>query len=124
MSKLLITAIFSMIAALTFYTIGVFGERKEGILKKWHVVVFCCGLIFDTLGTSIMSKISNEAFTFNLHGITGMVALILMALHAISAIIVLIKKDTRAQQVFHKFSVIVWSIWLVPFIIGIFIGML
>ena len=32
MSKLLIAAIIFMTLALTFYTIGVFGEKKKGVL--------------------------------------------------------------------------------------------
>lgn len=123
MSQLLILAIFSMILALIFYTTGVFAERKQRKLKVWHAVIFICGLIFDTLGTNLMSKISRNTFAFNLHGITGLTALILMAFHALFAIIVLIKKDDNAQQDFHKFSIFVWAVWLIPFIIGIFIGM-
>lgn len=123
MSRLLISAIISMIFALIFYTTGVFAERKQGQLKLWHAIIFICGLVFDTLGTSIMSHISGSSFTFNLHGITGLIALILMALHALFAIIVLIKRNNHARQTFHKFSIFVWIIWLIPFVIGIFIGM-
>ena len=32
-------------------------------------------------------------------------------------------KNDRAKKTFHKFSIIVWSIWLIPYIIGIYIGM-
>ena len=48
MSKLLIAAIIFMTLALTFYTIGVFGEKKKGVLMKWHVLVFWMGFICDT----------------------------------------------------------------------------
>lgn len=123
MFQLLISAIISMIFALTFYTIGVFAERKQGKLKLWHAIIFICGLVFDTLGTSIMHNISGRSFAFNLHGTTGLIALILMAFHALFAIIVLIKGDDNTQKTFHKFSIFVWAIWLIPFVIGIFIGM-
>ena len=93
MSHLLILAIICMTLALTFYTIGVFAEKKTGILLKWHAIVFWCGFIFDTTGTTIMSKISGTAFHFNLHGITGFIALLLMAFHAIWATVILIKNE-------------------------------
>lgn len=123
MSKLLIAAIIFMTLALTFYTIGVFGEKKKGILLKWHVIVFWMGFICDTTGTTIMGKISGSGFSFNVHGVTGLIALLLMAFHAVWAAVILVKKNENAKKVFHKFSVVVWAIWLIPYILGMFIGM-
>ncbi len=123
MSSLLILAIICMTFALAFYTIGVFAEKKKGYLMKWHAIIFWFGFLFDTTGTSIMGKIAGHSFSFNLHGITGLIALLLMAFHAIWATVILIKKDDHAKKVFHKFSIVVWFLWLIPYIIGIFIGM-
>lgn len=123
MSVLLILAVISMILALTFYTIGVFAEKKTGILLKWHAIIFWFGFICDTTGTSIMGKIAGSGFSFNMHGITGLAALLLMAFHALWATVILIRKDNKAQQTFHKFSIVVWVIWLIPFVLGIFVGM-
>ena len=115
MSKLLIAAIIFMTLALTFYTIGVFGEKKKGVLMKWHVLVFWMGFI--------CGKISGTGFSLNLHAITGLIALLLMAFHAVWAAVILAKNNEKAKKVFHKFSIIVWSIWLIPYILGIIIGM-
>lgn len=123
MSKLLILAIVTITLALIFYTIGVFAEKKNGTLLKWHAVIFWLGFICDTTGTTVMGKISGSGFSFNIHGITGLIALILMAFHAIWATVILIKNDENARKVFHKFSIVVWAIWLIPYIIGMFIGM-
>lgn len=123
MSTLLITAIVFMTLALTFYTVGVFGEKKKGTLMKWHAVIFWMGFICDTAGTTIMGKISGSRFSFNLHGVTGLIALLLMAFHAVWATVILLKKDDNAKKTFHKFSIVVWGIWLVPYVIGMFIGM-
>lgn len=123
MSNLLVFAIICMTLALTFYTIGVFAEKKKGTLCKWHAIVFWLGFMFDTTGTAIMGEISESGFSFNLHGITGAIALLLMAFHAIWATVILTRKVDHARQVFHKFSIIVWAIWLIPYVIGIFIGM-
>lgn len=120
---MLVYAIISITLALIFYTIGVWSEKKQGELKKWHLLVFYLGLVFDTLGTTLMSKIVNVGFQLNFHGVTGLLAIILMLLHALWATIVLIKNGEKAKANFHKFSIIVWIIWLIPFISGAIFGM-
>ena len=120
---MLIYAVIFMNLAILFYSIGVWSEKKQGILKKWHVVVFYIGLIFDTLGTSVMDKIAGGGFTFNFHGITGLLALLLMLFHALWATWVLKKNDENSKLKFHKFSIIVWLIWLIPFASGAIFGM-
>ena len=121
---MLFYAIIFITSALIFYTIGVFSEKKQGELKKWHLLLFYLGLIFDTFGTTLMSKIAKDGFQFNFHGITGLLAIILMLLHALWATIVLIKNNEKAKANFHKFSIIVWVIWLIPFISGAILGIL
>lgn len=119
---MLIYAITTITLALIFYTIGVWSEKIQGELKSWHLIIFWIGLIFDTTGTMLMSKIANESFQFNFHGITGLLAIILMLFHAIWATVVLLKKNTTAKTNFHKFSIVVWLIWLIPFISGAIFG--
>lgn len=125
----LVLAIVSITLALLFYTIGVFGERKAKSLKKSHVIIFWLGLLCDTIGTLLMGEISKSQVqitntaTQNIHGITGFLAIVLMLFHAIWAAWVLYKNDSKKKAVFHKFSITVWIVWLVPYIIGMIIGM-
>lgn len=123
MSSKLIMAIITITLALVFYTIGVFSERKSGTLNKFHVIMFWIGLVFDTTGTSIMSSIAKDGSLLSLHGITGALAIVLMLFHAIWATVVFVKKNKEKIQSFHKFSIVVWLIWLVPYVIGMIIGM-
>lgn len=111
-----------MAAALIFYSIGVWAERIVGRLKWWHLIFFILGLICDTLGTGMMFEFVG-GMTFDVHGITGVIAILLMFIHAIWAAVVLIKKDEKAIVNFHKFSIIVWLIWLVPYFSPMFIAM-
>lgn len=122
MEPILIRAVIFITLALVFYTVGVWSERIQGRLKPWHLVLFYFGLICDTLGTSFMSQLSNSSF-LTLHGLTGLIAIILMFVHAIWATVVLIGKNEQKIQAFHKFSIIVWIIWLIPYFIGMFLGM-
>ncbi len=108
--------------ALLFYTIGVWSERIQGRLKPWHLIFFWLGLIFDTWGTGLMLEMAN-GLTFDLHGTTGMIAIVLMLVHAAWATLVLVKRDQHAIQNFHKFSVLVWFIWLVPYFSPMLFGM-
>ncbi len=101
-------------AALVFYSIGVWSERISGRLKPWHLVFFLLGLACDTLGTGMMFE-AVGGMTFDVHGITGLIAIILMLIHAVWAFVVLRKKDENAIMNFHKFSVAVWAIWLIPY---------
>lgn len=80
----------------------------------------------DTTGTILMGQIAEQSmFTgkLSLHGVTGMLAIILMIVHAIWATIVLAKNNEDSAKNFHRFSIAVWAIWLVPYILGMIIGM-
>ena len=105
--------------ALVFYSIGVWSERIQGRLKPWHLAFFILGLICDTWGTGLMFEYVG-GMMFDLHGITGVIAILLMAVHALWALIVLARKDEKAIQNFHRFSVAVWVIWLVPYLSPMF----
>ena len=109
-------------AALIFYSIGVWGERISGRLKPWHLVFFILGLICDTWGTGMMFDFVG-GMTFDIHGITGLIAILLMLIHAIWAAVTLYRGDEKALQNFHKFSVVVWAIWLIPYFSPMFFAM-
>jgi uncharacterized repeat protein (TIGR03987 family) len=109
-------------SALVFYSIGVWSERIAGRLKPWHLVFFVLGLISDTWGTGMMFDFVGR-MTFDIHGITGLIAILLMLIHAAWALIVLIRKDEKAIQNFHKFSVFVWVIWLIPYFSPMFFSL-
>lgn len=109
------TASIIMAIALLFYTIGVWTEKIQGRLTAWHLGLFAFGLICDSLGTGIMFRI-NEGISFSFHGIAGLIAIILMFLHAIWAASVLIKNDERRISNFHRYSLFVWTIWLIPYL--------
>lgn len=120
---MLIYAIVTITLALVFYTIGVWAEKIQGELKKWHFFMFGIGFIFDSIGTALMSKIAGDGLTLNFHAITGLLAIILMFIHAIWAARVLTINNQTVRRNFHKFSFLVWLIWLLPFTSGAIFGM-
>ena len=108
--------------ALVFYSIGVWSERLQGRLKSWHLGFFWAGFLCDTSGTGIMIEMSG-AELLSIHGLTGLIAIVLMFIHAVWATIVLVRKNEQAILNFHKFSLVVWFIWLVPYLNGFFVSM-
>ena len=124
MSALLIISTILITCALAFYTLGVWAERIARYLKPWHVAAFWTGFVFDVSGTWTMHKMA--AGRFNIlepHTFTGQIALWLMLIHAIWATIVIYRGSEKAHRNFHRYSLIVWSIWLVPYFGGMYIGM-
>ena len=107
-----------MFTALGAYTIGVWSERFSGALKPWHLAFFWLGFLADSIGTNLMGKIAG-GMSINLHSLTGITAIMLMLIHASWASQVIFKKDKETASRFHKFSVMVWVIWLIPFISGL-----
>lgn len=108
--------------ALLFYSVGVWAERIAGRLKPWHLAFFCLGLICDTWGTAMMFDLA-EGITLDVHGITGTLAIVLMFIHALWAAVVLWRRDEAWITRFHKFSVVVWVIWLVPYFSPMFFAL-
>jgi uncharacterized repeat protein (TIGR03987 family) len=108
--------------ALVFYSIGVWSERFSGRLKTWHLLFFWLGLISDTVGTGMMFEMAG-GLTFDVHGLTGVLAILLMLIHAVWATVVLVRGDENVIKNFHKFSVFVWLIWLIPYLSPMFFGM-
>jgi len=108
--------------ALVFYSIGVWSERCAGRLKVWHLVFFWLGIVCDTWGTGMMFERAG-GMTFDVHGLTGLLAIILMFVHAVWATVVLMRKDERWINSFHRFSVAVWVIWLIPYLSPMFFAL-
>lgn len=126
MEPKLVFAIVAITAALAFYTSGVFFERKAGELDLRSLALFWAGLVFDTTGTTLMTSIARSGGgaggQFGAHAVTGALAIVLMAAHACWAAYVHFKGGERSKEAFHKFSTAVWTLWLVPYVMGMLIG--
>jgi len=120
-SELVISTILISLA-LIFYSIGVWSERIAGRLKGWHLVFFWGGLVFDAAGTGIMFEMAG-GIGADIHSVTGVVAILLMLVHAIWATAVLLLQNEKAIKNFHYFSVFVWAVWLIPYFTGFLASM-
>jgi uncharacterized repeat protein (TIGR03987 family) len=114
-------AVLLMVAALTFYSVGVWGAFLALRLKPWHVALFWMGLLADSGGTELMRRLAG-GLHWNLHTATGAAALGLMFTHALWASAVLRRNDEPRLRTFPRVSIVVWAIWLIPFVTGLIIG--
>jgi len=110
--------------ALVFYSLGVWAERIARWLRPWHVAAFWTGLAFDVSGTWAMHKLAEGPFDIlEPHTLTGQIALWLMLIHAVWATRVVRSGSEEARSGFHRYSIVVWLIWLVPYFGGMYMGM-
>ena len=124
MSTLLLFSTITITLALIFYSLGVWAERISRYLKKWHVVTFWIGFTFDITGTLAMHKLSEHPFDLtDFHTLTGQIALWLMLAHAIWATRVVRNNNEMLRVKFHRYSLVVWLIWLIPYFGGMIAGM-
>ncbi|MEQ6900823.1 HsmA family protein [Nocardioides sp. YIM 152588] len=120
---MLAVAIVVITLALVFYTIGVWAERIQGTLRWWHAGAFALGLACDVTGTMLMSRIADESDgpTSALNTVmiwTGGLAIALMAVHLVWAVVVLVRDRASEKASFHRLSIVVWAIWLIPYVTG------
>jgi uncharacterized repeat protein (TIGR03987 family) len=124
MTPLLLTSTILITLALLFYSLGVWSERVAHYLKAWHLAAFWAGFVFDVSGTYAMTKLATARFNLlALHTLTGQIALWLMLAHAIWATYVVRKGSEKARSGFHRYSLIVWLFWLIPYFGGMIMGM-
>ena len=110
--------------ALLFYSLGVWSERFNKYLVKRHVISFWIGFAFDVSGTLAMHKLADGPFDIlEPHTLTGQIALWLMLIHAVWATWAIKKGSDDVLRKFHKYSLVVWIIWLIPYFGGMYIGM-
>ena len=122
MSISLFLATLFIVSAFILYSIGVWGEKLVGRLKSWQLIFFWSGFVCDTTGTTLMGEIAGR-LNFDLHGLTGVAAIVLMAIHAIWATVTLVTKREKTILIFHRYSLAVWGIWLIPFVSGMVMAM-
>ena len=116
MSNQLIVSSILITLALVFYSLGVWSERIARYLKPWHVVAFWTGFLFDVSGTWTMHRMAEGSFDLRAsHTLTGQIALWLMLAHALWATWVGRKGSEDARTGFHRYSLIVWLVWLIRF---------
>lgn len=122
MPPLLLYAGILFTIALVLYTTSVWSERIQRQLKTWHLVVFAIGVITDVLATWL-SILFVGGIVFTTHAIFGFSSLVLMLLHFFWAVLVYVRDKQAGARQFHRFSLFVWSVWMMSYLTGLITGM-
>ena len=72
----------------------IMGPSLDRCPNPLHLVFFWIGFVFNTTGTGIMFNVAG-GMQNDIHGWTGMFAIILMLIHAIWSSIVLLRNDEK-----------------------------
>jgi len=121
MPPLVKAAVTLMLAAFAFYSLGVWSAVLSRHLNPWHAGMFWLGFMADTSGTELMRRMAG-GFRWEFHTATGALALLLMLMHAVWATAVLVRGNERRLRTFHRTSLLVWCVWLIPFVTGLIMG--
>lgn len=122
MSTLLFVAVILFTIAMALYSISVWAEFRSKYLKPWHVWMFLSGVVVDVLATALTYK-AVGGLVFTLHAIMGFISLGLMIIHLIWATVTIIQNTPATLARFHKFSIFVWSMWMISYVSGFALGM-
>ena len=121
---MMILSTFLITLALIFYSLGVWAERVARFLKGWHLGAFWIGSVFYVSGTVAMRILSDNPFDLtDMHTLTGQMALWLMLAHASWATMVVLRGTEKNRMEFHNYSILVWMMWLIPYIGSMWMGM-
>jgi len=88
-------------------------------------VLFWIGLACDGSATELMHRLTVAGEVPGIvHTVTGFTAFGLMAVHAAWATWVLVRGSAEARAGFHRYSIVVWTVWLVPYFGGMIAGIM
>jgi uncharacterized repeat protein (TIGR03987 family) len=110
-------AIVLISVALVLYTTAIWSEKIKKRLLPWMLLIFVIALVCDIIGTTMMGY-QNGGFALHLHSFCGLLALIIMLIHLLWAVDAL-ARGGRCQELFTKYSVWAWCLWLIAFLTGI-----
>ncbi len=124
---MLLVAVVCMFAALGFYTYAVFNGRRAGLSLR-HLVAFGLGLTFDYYGTHLMNiMIARFGQPPGIHSLSGRYSLWGMAFHFCLALTAAVSNRLEVpwvNKVFHRVSLVIYTLWLIAFGTGAVFGMI
>ena len=110
------------LAPLLFFTGGLLAPLE--LLKSIGNIISYVRIMAIGLTSVLLAFVANRlgGLTGDVHGVTGVIAILLMLVHAVWATVVLVRRDERLIHTFHRFSIVVWLVWLVPYFSPMFVA--
>ena len=101
------------VVALVLYSVAIWGHVLCGEFRRWMLPVFGLAVLADISGTIFLCGISGR-WIWTFHTVMGLLALLIMTLHLVWARFAA-RRVGRSAELFKKYSVWAWVLWLVAF---------
>ena len=121
MTNLILLSVVLITLALLLYSMAVWLNWRSRRLTFAHIAIFWGAVTCDALATRFMGA-RVETIRWDLHTISGYLALGLMAgLTLWGTAALLQKRDDRLAR-FHRLAIPIWIVWGGTYITGVYLG--
>ena len=121
MSNLILLSVVLITLALILYSVGVWKSWRGGRLTGTGVVIFWIAVVCDALATRFMGA-RVETIRWDLHTISGYLALALMAGLTVYGTAALLQKREAWLTRFPRLAIPIWVIWFASYVTGVWLG--
>lgn len=121
MSNLILLSVALITLALILYSTAVWLNWRSRRLTFTYIAIFWCAVASDALATRFMGA-RVETIRWDLHTISGYLALALMAALTLWGTVALIQKRDDWLARFHKLAIPIWIVWVGSYITGVYLG--
>lgn len=121
MSNLILLSVVLITLALLLYSTAVRMNWQARRLRGAHVAIFWCAVTADALATRFMGA-RVETIRWDLHTISGYLALALMAGLTLWGTAALLQKRDDRLASFHRLAIPIWIVWVGSYITGVYLG--
>ncbi len=121
MTNLILLSVILITLALLLYSMAVWLNWRSRRLTFAYIAIFWGAVACDALATRFMGA-RVETIRWDLHTISGYLALGLMAgLTLWGTAALLQKRDDRLAR-FHRLAIPIWIVWVGSYITGVYLG--
>ncbi len=121
MSNLILLSVVLITLALILYSVAVWLNRRSRQLTMANIGIFWVAVGCDALATRFMGA-RVETIRWDLHTISGYLALALMAALTLWGTAALLRRRDDWIALFHQLALPIWVIWVGSYITGVYLG--
>lgn len=121
MSNLILFSVVLITLALFLYSTAVWLNWRSRHLTMAYIAIFWCAVTADALATRLMGA-RVETIRWDLHTISGYLALALMAGLTLWGTVALLQKRADRLARFHMLAMPIWIVWVGSYITGVYLG--
>lgn len=121
MSNLILLSVVLITLALALYTTGVWLNWRSRRLTGAYLAIFWCAVTADALATRLMGA-RVETIRWDLHTISGYLALALMAGLTVWGTLALVRRRQDWIARFHSVALPIWVVWVGSYVTGVYLG--